>query len=304
MIDADEFPALGALLARQLAVFPEHESYLARRFKDAQPEHLALSEDIAGQVLRIGGDNLDTLLRDYAWLSNVVLAEELHFRRTGSYRLSSFDEAARTIYGDALYMSRYMNGLLASQVWWRNHTEALGYYRNVYLASLRSGFRHLEIGPGHGLFLYQAARDPKCGSLTAWDISQASLRNTREALDAMGVTRPIALRARDLFESPRGEFDSLTFSEVLEHLEQPLAALRILRGLLADGGRLFVNAPVNSPAPDHIYLFRAPEEIVAMVESAGFEIIDSAFFPTTGASLDRARKHALAISTAIVATPC
>ena len=242
MIDADEFPALGALLARQLAVFPEHESVPGAALQRSRsPEHLALSEDIAGQVLRIGGDNLDTLLRDYAWLSNVVLAEELHFRRTGSYRLSSFDEDARTIYGDALYMSRYMNGCSPRRCWWRGTIPRRWAITAMSISSsLRSGFRHLEIGPGHGLFLYQAARDPKCGSLTAWDISQASLRNTREALDAMGVTRPIALQARDLFESPRGEFDSLTFSEVLEHLEQPLAALRILRGLLADGGRLFV----------------------------------------------------------------
>lgn len=302
-IDAQAFPALGALLARQLAVFPQHAGYLSRRFKDAPADHLALSEEIASQVLRIAGDDLDEFLRDYAWLSNVVLEEELHFRRTSHYRLSSFEEAARTIYSDPVYMRRYMNGLLASQVWWRNHTEVIGCYRDVYLASLPPGFRHLEIGPGHGLFLYQTAVDPKCGSLTAWDISQTSLRNTREALDAMGVRRAVNLEARDLFEDPRGEFDSITFSEVLEHLEQPLQALRVLRGLLAPGGRLFVNAPVNSPAPDHIYLFRAPEEILAMVESAGFKVVDSRFFATTGASLDQARRRALAISTAVIAEP-
>ena len=61
-------------------------------------------------------------------------------------------------------------------------------------------------------------------------------------------------------------------------------------------GRLFLSVPVNSPAPDHIYLFRTPEEAIDMVREAGFDIQHTLFSPCTGVSLARARKHRLTIS--------
>jgi hypothetical protein len=70
---------------------------------------------------------------------------------------------------------------------------------------------------------------------------------------------------------------------------------------LAPGGRAFINVPVNSPAPDHITLYRSPEDVVEAVKQAGFEVDDVLFAPTTGASLSRARKLSLAISTVVVA---
>ena len=62
-----------------------------------------------------------------------------------------------------------------------------------------------------------------------------------------------------------------------------------------------INAPVNSPAPDHLALFKTPEEIVDLVGAAGFEVIDTLFSPPSGSTLERARKLNLAISTVIVA---
>jgi hypothetical protein len=57
----------------------------------------------------------------------------------------------------------------------------------------------------------------------------------------------------------------------------------------------------NCGGPDHLYLLRTPEEAVDLVREAGFEPLDTAFFPMTGASLERARKHALTISAVISA---
>lgn len=41
--------------------------------------------------------------------------------------------------------------------------------------------------------------------------------------------------------SPDSLFDSLVMSEILEHLEEPVAALRAARRVLRSGGLLFVN---------------------------------------------------------------
>ncbi len=69
---------------------------------------------------------------------------------------------------------------------------------------------------------------------------------------------------------------------------------------IAPGGRLFVNVPVNSPSPDHIYLLNTPEEAVTMVRNSGYEIAEQRFFPMTGHSETRARKNKLSISCVIV----
>jgi 2-polyprenyl-3-methyl-5-hydroxy-6-metoxy-1,4-benzoquinol methylase len=298
----EKYSNLRKMLDTQLAAFPDHRGYLERRFENVNDSHLALADDLAAMVLKIAGSELDKHCQDYRWLSAALLDEELHFRRTGKYRLSSFAEANAQVYADREFMSRYMNGLLVSQLWWRNHTEVMHFYRDRFVKKNPAGFTHLEVGPGHGLFLYLAVASPNCKSAEGWDVSDASLSNTQSALAAMGAPFNIKLRKVNLFDAPNAKFSSIVCSEVLEHLEQPAEALRILGSLLTDDGRIFLNVPANSPAPDHIYLFHSPEEVVDMVRASGFRIIEAAAYPTTGASLERARKAKLTVSAAIIAS--
>jgi len=295
------FPYLEKLIGRQLAAFPGHRSFLEKRFSPAGRVDFTFDEEIAEKVIQIAGKNLDRICEDYRRLSGIVLDEELHFRRTGRYRLSTFAQADEQVYSNADLMSCYMNGLLASQLWWSNHTEVLQFFRDDFIGHNPNGFSHLEIGPGHGLFLYFAAASPRCKTVEAWDISDASLEHTRQALAAMHLGRDVSLKKVNVFDAPREQFTSIAFSEVLEHLENPRDALRILRGLLAEGGRIFLNAPVNSPAPDHLYLFETPEHLLDMIVDAGFAVESSRLAPCTGATLKRARKLKLTISVAAIA---
>ena len=299
--NAEEYPALADLVSRQIAVFPDHREYLEKRFADSPAPSLRFADEISAKIGCIAGADIGRIVEDYKWLCAMVLEEEIHFRRTGRYRLSTFKDADEQVYSNREFMSRYMNGLLASQLWWSNHTEMLHYFRDEFVARNPDGFSHLEIGPGHGLFLDLAASSPNCGSAAGWDISDASLDNTREALNAMNLGRDVVLQKVNLFDAPDEKFDSIAFSEVLEHLEEPKDALIILRRLLADNGRLFINAPVNSPAPDHLYLFETPEQMVNMIAAAGFVIESLRFAPCTGATLDSARKRKLSISVGVIA---
>ncbi len=296
-----EFPGLGKLVEAQLQAFPEHSSYLQRRFADSTPGHLAFAEELAQRIGKIVGDGLSEHLADYHWLTGVILQEELAFRRSGSYRLKTFEQAEREVYSDRAYMTRYMNGLLMSQLWWRNHTEVMRYFQEVYLPSLPPRASHLEIGPGHGLFLSYAATSPQVERIDAWDVSPASIDLVRRTFLALGLARPVSLELVNLFDAPPAAFDSVAFSEVLEHLEDPGPALAAIGTTLKPGGRAFINAPVNSPAPDHLKLFRTPEEIVEQVRAAGLEVEGTLFSPASGVTLERARKLALAISTVVVA---
>lgn len=269
---------------------------------------MGISERVAGCVLRLaerlpGG--LERLSDDYRFLcEKIVLPEEFYFRRHDRYRLSSFDDALRECYANAPFMERYMNGLMVSYAIWSNHAHAIASYVLTYLPSLRGGADLLEIGPGHGLLLYFAAELRSTRSLAGWDVSPTSIAQTREALAQLGVSRPVTLTLQNLFDAGAGEkgagFDSITMSEILEHLEAPVAALKAAARWLRPGGTIWVNVPANSPAPDHIFLVNSPEHAEELVQGAGLQVVASHAFPMTGTTLEKARKGKLAVSCVVV----
>lgn len=300
-----DFPSVERLANGVLRAWPDHARFLEQSFARRDADLMASSERHAGTILRmVGGEaGLPEFCADYRFLCDCLMEEELHFRRNGTYRLSRFDDAVAEVYSNRAFMRRYMNFLLLSHVVWDNHARALAHFEASYLPSLRPGARHLEIGPGHGLLLRLACEAPAVSAATAWDVSQTSIEFTRQCLAAAGGARPADLVLQDLFEAPLGEtrFDSVVMAEVLEHLENPLMALKSVARHMAPSGRLWIHVPINSPAPDHLYLLRTPEEAVDLVRAAGFEPLDTAFFPMTGATLERARKRALTISAVITA---
>jgi SAM-dependent methyltransferase len=126
--------------------------------------------------------------------------------------------------------------------------------------------------------------------------------------EAHGVDRSSARRSgagveihSDLDKVP-GSFDAITMFEVLEHLDDPLAALKSLRSRLNQGGLMIVEVPDTSGVNgirsrdeyykihplDHINAF-TPASLVNMMERAGFRPLQKeAAFVTT--SLERVAK--------------
>lgn len=308
VIGFESYPSLDKLLSRLLEIWPEHADYVGKSFADRSSELMATSEVIASCVLKLANQangTLDTLCDDYRFLcEKIVLPEELYFRRHDRYRLSSFADAQRECYANAPFMSRYMNGVLLSNIVWLNHAEAITSYVREYLPSLAEGTDHLEVGPGHGLFLYFAAINPAVATVTGWDVSPTSIEHTGAALRTLGVTRPVNLALRDMAvvaaAADSARFDSIVMSEILEHLEDPVAALGAAAALLRSGGHVWVNVPANSPCPDHIFLIDSPEHACELVRSAGLEVVASHAFPMTGATLERARRNKLPISCVVI----
>lgn len=298
---SSQYPTLKRLVSSQLIAAPDQEKFFAKRFESETPESLGRHEELAGHIAKLIAHAEKTFLEDYVWLCAEQLEEELYFRRHKKYRLSTFEEAYKLVYSNRDYMTRYMNGLLMSQLWWKNHFDVIDFYRQAFLSTNKPGYSHLEIGPGHGLFIYFAAADENAGKVTGWDISESSIDSTTNALKTLGLNKLPSLELQDLFKGPSGAFDSVVFSEVLEHMEEPRAALDVIHSVLAPNGRLFLNMPINSPAPDHLFNLDTPEELAAFVEESGFVIEDRGLFPATNQSLDIARKKRLTISCAFVA---
>lgn len=291
-----------------LDVWPEHRRYLDLTLSGRDDGLMAFSDLLSAMIVQLAqghGGGVEQAARDYRFLcEDIYLPEEWHFRRTGRYRLSTFAEAIAEVYSRKEFMTRYMNGLVVSDVMWGNHTRALQHYAETYLPSLPPGAQLLEIGPGHGLLLCLASRVKTIASITGWDVSAASLESTQRALTQLDVRRPVSLVSCDAFagsnEADRGRFDGIVLSEVLEHLEEPDKAMRALFDLCRPGGTVWINVPANSPAPDHLNLLTHPDDAANFVTRAGFEVVDTANFAGAGVSLERALKQALTISCVVV----
>lgn len=303
--EAAHGPATTRIAAAVLDVWPEHERYVACSLAGrADGPTGETTEILAEAVLKLAGERLPEVARHYRWTCDRLREEELHFHREGRYRLSTFAEAEAEVYGDAAYMERYMDGLLLSQVLWANHARSCDFFLRETPRHLDPGARLLEIGPGHGLMLHLALREFGLSAATAWDLSAVSIEHTRHALERLDGAEA-ELGVRDLMSVAPGEraFELVVLSEVLEHLEDPFPAMRAVRGLLAPGGIVFVNVPVNSPSPDHLHLMESLDDARALLTETGFEIASEGAFATQDRALDRAIRQRVSVSVCMIGRP-
>ncbi|WP_428699484.1 class I SAM-dependent methyltransferase [Stappia sp.] len=166
-------------------------------------------------------------------------------------------------------------------------------------AHLKADQRVLEVGCGTGTTALILA--PATGHLTATDVSGEMIAIAREKLSA-GDPGNVAFEQAELTPSglPAGPFDAVLAFNLLHLVEDLPAALQALRGRLVPGGllisktvclggwralllwpliaamRLFGKAP-------HV-AFLKPAEMDRMVAEAGFEIIETGFYPVRSAS--------------------
>jgi 2-polyprenyl-3-methyl-5-hydroxy-6-metoxy-1,4-benzoquinol methylase len=302
-------PATTQVVEAVLAAWPIHRKFLRSSLSDRSDRLLDTTEVISDLLLRIantGAPTLEGMVADYRYLcEEIVFPEELFFQREGRYRLSTFDEAYREVYGNNVLMTRYMNGLLVSDVLWVNHASAMDDYAKVYLPTTPGGGRHLEIGPGHGMLLDLSLKYGNFSSLNAWDVSATSIQHTQRVLNLTGNANRVKLSLTNMYSTETTLaneecFDTIVLSEVLEHLEQPAEAIHIIKRLLAPGGEVWINVPANGPAPDHLFLIRSLSEAVDLVKTAGLQVTRATAFPVAGASLERAVTEQLPLSCVVV----
>jgi SAM-dependent methyltransferase len=99
----------------------------------------------------------------------------------------------------------------------------------------------LEAGCGTGAQTITLAGQSPEARFTSIDVSPTSLAEAKQRIERAGLTN-VEFRQEDLFALP---YDAETFDHVfvcfvLEHLSQPVEALRILRRLLKPGGTMTV----------------------------------------------------------------
>ncbi|WP_447035914.1 class I SAM-dependent methyltransferase [Streptomyces sp. DSM 118878] len=293
---AQDAPALAKIISHVVDLWPEHEKFLTGSLAGLDSRSLRDTEEIASLVWKLVEPEIAAVVASYRWVCRRLLDEELYFRRHGCYRHASVREVEESGFYDSDDIHHYHRGLLLSQVLWRNHADVSQMYVRDFLSRCDSGSRILEVGPGHGLFLALAARHAT-QALTGWDISPGSLQYTRRNLAEMGVSG-VDLALHDIQDGVLGNvgFDRVVASELLEHVDNPAEVLRSLAGVMRPGAEIFINVPVNSPAPDHIYLWNTPDDFFKFVSSNGIILMKTHAFPMSGYTEQRALEDRVTIS--------
>lgn len=228
------------------------------------------------------GMNLSTerIASDYLKMIRDMRVEGLYFYKHGKYRCENMKVANDYVYSKPDVMSYYMHALLVSQILWKHHFNIFVYFQKQ-LASVfgqKKDLRILDIGPGHGFFSLLVQKEfPQYSKLDIVDISATSLEMTKKILGTDG--EKIKYHLSDVFDYEVNEkYDFIVLGEVLEHLDEPQLILKKLSLLLSDTGLLWITTPTNSPALDHVYLFKTKEEVLTLIGQSGLDTVNSCNF--------------------------
>jgi SAM-dependent methyltransferase len=170
----------------------------------------------------------------------------------------------------------YSQALAATMRWYG------GLIRLVSTNLPRAG-RHLDVGCGHGAIVHlmlERGLDAHGFDASPWMIDQA-----RNAVDGMADRFAVGDAASGIpFE---GQFEVISCLEVVEHLEQPDRALKLMRSRLNPGGRLILTTPnpsnfmpFRNPAmndPTHVSVHE-PKWWRQVLGNNGFSVIDDSTY--------------------------
>lgn len=124
--------------------------------------------------------------------------------------------------------------------WFRARNRAIGAVLESVRAGLQPGYRVLEVGCGTGNVLRELQASAVGGTVMGMDLHQEGLRYAQRRVD------PALLVRADAGHPPFSvRFDVVGLFDVIEHLDDDVAVLRQLRGLLTANGRLMLTVPAD-----------------------------------------------------------
>src|SRR5450756_157925 len=146
------------------------------------------------------------------------------------------------------------------------------------------GSRVLEAGCGVGAQTITLASNSPKALITSIDVSEASVAEARKAVHTAGINN-VTLRQADIFHLPfpPESFDHVFVCFVLEHLAQPVEALRALKYVLKPGGTITVIEGDHGSTyfyPDSVYARRAVRcQVELQARAGGNALIGRALYP-------------------------
>ena len=147
-----------------------------------------------------------------------------------------------------------------------------------------AGSNVLEAGCGVGAQTIFLARNSPNAKITAVDLSEESLRAAKKRVSSQGFTN-VTFHQSDIFHLPYEDdnFDHLFLCFVLEHLPNPIEALKCLRRVLKRGGTITVIEGDHGSTYFHPESFNARRTIQCLVdiqaEMGGNSLVGRQLYP-------------------------
>ncbi|MEI7502221.1 MAG: class I SAM-dependent methyltransferase [Paludibacter sp.] len=237
--------------------------------------------------------SISSVVTDYLQMINDMRVQRFYYLKHGKYACENQQAAYDKVYSNNEIMSYYMNALLVSQLFWKHHFNMFVYFKQQLKNHFNSAdnINILDVGPGHGFFSYIVRTNiPNYNSIDIVDISEASLLMTQRMIgDVCPKTNYFNV---DIFDyQPTKKYDLIILGEVIEHLDNPKEILMKLSDLLSPNGVLWVTAPTNAPAIDHVFLFRNGEEIIELINSSNLEVVKHCGFYSDDVTPEIARSN-------------
>lgn len=173
---------------------------------------------------------------------------------------------------------------------------------------LASGLRLLDVGCGPGTITVDLAERVAPGEVVGFDVSVDVIDRANALLGEPGAPSNCRFRTDDVYaiDAADGSFDIVHAHQVLQHLTDPVAALREMRRVLRPGGLLAVRdadyggmtwAPANPEIDEWMAIYQAvaaeqgsePDAgryLLGWVQDAGFVDIETTVASWTFATPD------------------
>jgi 2-polyprenyl-3-methyl-5-hydroxy-6-metoxy-1,4-benzoquinol methylase len=225
--------------------------------------------------------------------SNDLFEERLKFLRTSQYSHNSFSEVNENVYNKPKVMEYHTIGLLMIEMLMSNNYKRMQFLVIILKRLMDNISSYLEIGGGHGMYLWQAEKVLKRNAVfDLVDISKTSIAMAKLFLDNL----PVNYYHNDIFEfTSTAGYDFISMCEILEHMEKPASLLQKAKSLLHSRGHIFITTPINSPAIDHIYLFDSVKSVRSLLCNNGLNIIEEKCSTYYNLSVNESEKRKMPI---------
>jgi len=201
------------------------------------------------------------------------------FEKTGRY-IAASSKQVQPIDGE-----QYKLALLISFICTSHRFDILRSLVSFLRMRCRAPRELLSVGYGTGYELKLAFDEAPGWRIAAFDNSPDSYEYASQLLRFFD--HPIDCLHQDVFSfecrdgvvADRESFGKVILCELLEHLDDPKAALRAMRNVLHPEGLLFCTMAVNIAQEDHVYVYRSAEQARTQVLECGFEVVQEILAP-------------------------
>lgn len=296
-----KFEKVDQLIEDVLKENPSHQPFLLESMEGVSESEYAELESYLTYCSNRGHDSA-FVAACYNVVVNDMFEEQIYFMRHKRYRAATRAEVENQVYHNPEYMQKYMYGVAITLVLWPTHRELHRFFHEMLPKSSEGNY--LEIGAGHGLYFMAAMRDSSYQHYTALDLSETSLRMTREVVESshFGEFSNYDLRLGDFLDMDitPAKYSAVVAGYVLEHVDHPIDFLRKIREVTTPDALIFLTTCINAPAVDHVLLLESIDELKELVGKTGLSWKQDCVAPYPRLTLEETLEMKMPLNIAMV----